>query len=247
MNLGLGDPKPYNSNLTIADNTQAKAMGEVRNVRIQIGYQAYLVDFLILDIPVDKELPLLLGCPFLRTCGAVIDMGHGTLYIDDRVIRHTYFPKPIAKAYLDNFAQEEEDDWLSCFEVGRNEDGNPKYGPVAPSFLDIEDDMERALAMKAYFNPFKNIIIFKKLIDFLGSLPVHLKNTDWGNEGYGTYKKIEGDGDWQAKFEVTTPSGRKFTRMFKRRLIGSFLENSFQKIFSSLINFSIKKLTNPNN
>ncbi|GKB74683.1 hypothetical protein Tco_0936095 [Tanacetum coccineum] len=75
MNLGLGDPKPYNSNLTIAVNTQAKAMGEVKNVRMQIGYQAYLVDFLILDIPVDKELPLLLGRPLLRTCEALIDMG----------------------------------------------------------------------------------------------------------------------------------------------------------------------------
>ncbi|GKG37705.1 hypothetical protein Tco_0456928, partial [Tanacetum coccineum] len=36
---------------------------------------------------------------------------------------------------------DEEDDWLSCFEVGRDEDGNPKYGPGAPSFLDIEDNM----------------------------------------------------------------------------------------------------------
>ncbi|GKC71844.1 putative ribonuclease H-like domain-containing protein [Tanacetum coccineum] len=184
----------------LADMGATKAMGEVKNVRIQIGYQAYLVDFLILDIPVDKELPLLLGHPFLRTCGAVINMGRDTLCIDDGFIRHTYFPKPRAKAYLENFAQEEEDDWLSCFEVGRDKDGNPKYGPVAPSFLDIEDDMERALAMEAYFNPFKNIIVFKKLIDFLGSLPVQLKNTDLGNEGYGTYKKIEGDGDWHAKF-----------------------------------------------
>nr|GEU91985.1 hypothetical protein [Tanacetum cinerariifolium] len=119
MNLGLGDPKPYNSNLTMADNTQAKAIGEVKNVRIQIRYQAYLVDFLILNIPMDKELPLLLGHLFLRTFGAVIDMGRGTLCIDSGVIRHTYFPKPRAKAYLDNFAQEEEDDWLSCFESDR--------------------------------------------------------------------------------------------------------------------------------
>nr|GEW03132.1 hypothetical protein [Tanacetum cinerariifolium] len=94
MNFGLGDPKPYNSNLTMADITQAKAMGEVKNVRIQIRYQAYLVNFLIFDIPMDKELPLLLGRPFFRTCGAVIDMGRGTLCIDDGVIRHTYFPKP---------------------------------------------------------------------------------------------------------------------------------------------------------
>nr|GEU73406.1 hypothetical protein [Tanacetum cinerariifolium] len=180
MNLGLGDPKLYNSNLTMADNTQAKAIGEVKNVRIQIEYQAYLVDFLILDIQVDKELPLLLGCPFFRTCGVVIDMGRGTLCINDGVIRHTYFPKPRAKGYLDNFAQEEEDDWLNCFDVGRDED-------------------EHGL----------------------------------GNEGYRTYKKIEGDGDWHAKLEVTTPSGLKFTRMFKtkktnRKLFGKFISKDSQ-------------------
>ncbi|GKC92380.1 hypothetical protein Tco_1157822 [Tanacetum coccineum] len=32
--LGLSDPRPYQTNLIIADNTQAKAMGEVKNVRI---------------------------------------------------------------------------------------------------------------------------------------------------------------------------------------------------------------------
>ncbi|GJU71564.1 hypothetical protein Tco_1262969 [Tanacetum coccineum] len=114
MNLGLEDPKPYYSNLIMADNTQAKAMGEVKDP---------------------------------NRVSSLLDVGHGTLCIDDGVIRHTYFRKPRAKAYLDNFAQEEEDDWLSCFEVGRDEDGNPKYGPVAPSFLDIEDDMKRPLSI----------------------------------------------------------------------------------------------------
>ncbi|GKA92302.1 hypothetical protein Tco_0814227 [Tanacetum coccineum] len=173
-------------------------------------YQAYVVDLLILDIPVDPELPLLLGRPFLRTCGAIIDMGRGTLCIDDGVIRHTYFPKPRSKSYVEAFEMEGEDDWLGSFEVGRDEDGNVKYGPVAPSFIDIEDDMERALAMEAYFNPFKNVIVFKKLVDFLGSLSVQLKNLDWGNERYGTYKKIDGDGDWHARFEIVTPQEKEF-------------------------------------
>ncbi|GJY84254.1 hypothetical protein Tco_0497630 [Tanacetum coccineum] len=110
---------------------------------------------------------------------------------------------------------------------GRDEDGNPKYGPIAPSFLDIEDDMEKALAMEAYFNPFKNIIVFKKLVDFLGSLPVQLKNTDWGNKGHGVYKKVEGDGAWHAKFEVITPSGRKFTRGFKTKETNRKLSEKF--------------------
>nr|GEX80557.1 hypothetical protein [Tanacetum cinerariifolium] len=139
-------------------DTEASAMGKVKNVRIQIGYQAYVVDLLVLDILVDPELPLLLGRPLLRTCGAIIDTGRGTLCIDDEVIRYTYFPKPRFKSYVETFKMEGEDDWLGNFEAGRDEDGNAKYGPVAPSFLDIEDDMERALAIEAYFNPFKNII-----------------------------------------------------------------------------------------
>nr|GEX30754.1 hypothetical protein [Tanacetum cinerariifolium] len=159
--LGLGDLRPYQTNLTMADNTQVKAMGEVKNVRIQLGYQAYMVDLLILDILVDPELPLLLGRPFLRTCGAVIDMGRGNLYIDDVVICHTYFPKPQTQSYVKDFEMEGEDDWLGSFEVGRDEDGNVKYGLVAPSFIDIEDDIEMALAMEAYFNPFKNIRAMK--------------------------------------------------------------------------------------
>ncbi|GJS37988.1 hypothetical protein Tco_0536370 [Tanacetum coccineum] len=144
-------------------------------------------------------------------------MGRGTLCIDDGVIRHTYFPKPRLKSYVEAFEMEGEDDWLRSFEVGRDEDGNVKYGPVAPSFIDIEDDMERASAMEAYFNPFKNVTVFKKLVDFLGSLLVQLKNLDWGNEGYWTYKKIDGDGDWHARFEIVTPSGRKFNRAFKTK------------------------------
>nr|GEW15681.1 hypothetical protein [Tanacetum cinerariifolium] len=199
--LGLGDPRPYQTNLTMADNTQAKAMGEVKNVRIQIGYQAYVVDLLILDIL--EEV-----CFVLMTGLSVI---------------------PILPSHEQShmLEMEGEDVWLGTFKVGRDEDGNVKYGLVAPSFIDIEDDMERALAMEAYFNPFKSVIMFKKLLDFLGSLPVQLKNLDWGNEGYGSYKKVDGDGDWHARFEIVMPCGRKFNRAFKtetttRNLSGKF-------------------------
>ncbi|GKF93645.1 retrovirus-related pol polyprotein from transposon TNT 1-94, partial [Tanacetum coccineum] len=190
---------------------------EVKNVRIQIGYQANVVDLIVLDILVDLELPLILGRPLLRTCGAIIDLGRGTLCIDDGVIRHTYFPKPRFKSYMETFKMEGKDDLLGNFEVGKDEDGNAMYGPAVPLFLDIEDDMERALAMEAYFNSFKNIIVFKKLMDFFGSLLVQLKNIDWGNDGYGTYKKIDGDGNWHARFEIVTHSGRKFNRALKTK------------------------------
>nr|GFA34061.1 hypothetical protein [Tanacetum cinerariifolium] len=197
--LGLGDPRPYQMNLTMADNMQAKAMGEVKN-----------------------------GRPFFRTFGAIIDMGRGTFCIDDGIICHTYFPKPNSKSYVEGFEMEGEDDWLGSFEVGRDEDGNVKFGPVAPSFIDIEDDMERALTMEEYFYPFKNLILFKKLVDFLGSLPVQLKNLDWGNEGYGSYKKVDGDGDWHARFEIVTHSARKYNRAFKTKTTTRKLSKKFK-------------------
>ncbi|GKB74611.1 hypothetical protein Tco_0936023 [Tanacetum coccineum] len=119
-------------------------------------------------------------------------MGRGTLCIDDGVIRHTYFPKPRSKSYVEAFEMEGEDDWLGSFEVGRDEDGNVKYGPVAPSFIDIEDDMKG----------------------------------HWGNEGYETYKKIDGD-DCMLVLKLLKPSERKFNRAFKtkttkRKLSGKF-------------------------
>ncbi|GJZ89759.1 hypothetical protein Tco_0661541 [Tanacetum coccineum] len=43
------------------------------------------------------------------------------------------------------------------------------------------------------------------------------ENIDWGNEGHGVYKKIEGDGSCHTKYEVITSSGRKFTRGFKMK------------------------------
>ena len=212
--LGLGNPQPNESRLTMADNSQAKAMGEVKNVRIQIGCQAFLCDFLVLNIPIDKELPLLLGRPFLRTCGAIIDMGQGTMTINDGVLKQTYYPKPI-RGRKDCVYDEDEEEYFGCFEIGRDEEGRPMYGPLTPSFFDIEDEMERALAMEAFFNPFKNIFVFNKLTDFLGALPVQLKNLEWGPEGPSHYKKEEGDGEWHVKFDIVCPSGRNFARRFK--------------------------------
>ncbi|GJX49152.1 hypothetical protein Tco_0275997 [Tanacetum coccineum] len=111
------------------------------------------------------------GMTFLKNYGAIIDMGRG------------------------------EECRLGSFKVGRDKHGNMKYGLVAPSFIDIEDDMEG----------------------------------HWGNKGYGRYKKFNGDGDWHARFEIVTPSGRKFNRAFKtktttRKLSGKFkAEDVFRK------------------
>ncbi|GJX82782.1 hypothetical protein Tco_0332263 [Tanacetum coccineum] len=100
----------------------------------------------------------------------------------------------------------------------------------APFVSNIKDEMERTLTMEAYFSPFQNIIVFKKLIHFLGTLSVQLKHTDWGFEGHEVYRKTKGDGLWHAKFEVITPSGRKFIRGFKTKETKRKLSRNFTQI-----------------
>nr|GEW25285.1 hypothetical protein [Tanacetum cinerariifolium] len=73
--------------------------------------------------------------------------------------------------------------------------------------------------------------------DFLGSLSVQLKILDCGNEGYGTYKKVDGDGNWHARFEIVMPSGRKFNQAFKtmittRKLSGKFKTEDVSRVAS---------------
>nr|GEV27254.1 reverse transcriptase domain-containing protein [Tanacetum cinerariifolium] len=51
--------------------------------------------------------------PFLRTCGAMIYMGRGTMTIDDGVIKHTYYPQPRTKTYLENFKIDVDEDLLT--------------------------------------------------------------------------------------------------------------------------------------
>ncbi|GJV09215.1 ribonuclease H-like domain-containing protein [Tanacetum coccineum] len=93
-----------------------------------------------------------------------IDMGHGTMSIDDGVIRHTYFLKPRAKAYLKNF------------EI--NEEG---YG----MYLKIEGDW-------AWHAKFEVIILsgrkftrgFKKRKLRGSSLEISLRRTCWKQEKY---------------------------------------------------------------
>ncbi|GKC69798.1 hypothetical protein Tco_1115681, partial [Tanacetum coccineum] len=79
--------------IRVNGTTQLSALADTRASVSVMAYSLY-------KNIVDRELPLLLGRLFLRTCGALIDMGR-------------------------------DEDWLGCFEVRRDEDGNTKYGPVA--------------------------------------------------------------------------------------------------------------------
>jgi len=63
----------------LADNTIKKPLGRVDDVFIMVNNNLVPVDFVVLDIECNASCPIVLGRPFLRTVGAIIDMREGNI------------------------------------------------------------------------------------------------------------------------------------------------------------------------
>ena len=72
--LSLGDLTPTVMTLQMADRSMARSEGILEDVLIKVGKFIFLVDFLVIDIEEDKQVPLLLGRPFPATRAALINV-----------------------------------------------------------------------------------------------------------------------------------------------------------------------------
>ena len=72
--LSLGELTPTTMTLQMADITLAQPEGILEDVLIKVGKFIFPVDFVVIDIEEDKQVPLLLGRPFLATRAAFIDV-----------------------------------------------------------------------------------------------------------------------------------------------------------------------------
>ncbi|KAJ0714148.1 putative retrotransposon gag domain, aspartic peptidase domain superfamily [Helianthus annuus] len=86
--LDLGEPKPTRMSIQLADRSVKYPRGIVENMLVKIDKFVFPVDFVILDMDEDKNVPLILGRPFLATARALIDVctGRLTLRVDDEEV-----------------------------------------------------------------------------------------------------------------------------------------------------------------
>ncbi|XP_009788418.1 uncharacterized protein [Nicotiana sylvestris] len=70
---GLGMPRPTSIRLQMADRSIKRPVGIVDDVIVKVGKFHLPADFVILDCVVDKEIPIILGRPFLDTGRALTD------------------------------------------------------------------------------------------------------------------------------------------------------------------------------
>src|SRR3954470_18943864 len=69
---------PCSFGVLLADSSVKTPLGKIDDVLIIVNDNYVPVDFTIMDIECEPSCPIILGCPFLRTVGAVIDMKEGT-------------------------------------------------------------------------------------------------------------------------------------------------------------------------
>ena len=77
--LSLGELTPTNMTLQMADITLAQPEGVLEDVLIKVGKFIFPVDFVVMDMEEDTQVPLLLGRPFLATRVSLIDVKKGEL------------------------------------------------------------------------------------------------------------------------------------------------------------------------
>ena len=83
--LGLGELKPTNITLSLADRSIKIPKGIVEDVLLKVDKFYYSVDFVVLDTePVaggTNQVPIILGRPFLATSNAIINYRNGVMQL----------------------------------------------------------------------------------------------------------------------------------------------------------------------
>ncbi|GJU10918.1 hypothetical protein Tco_1133314 [Tanacetum coccineum] len=155
------------------DHTQAEAIGKLSNVLCQVGVTTIIAKFLILDIPIDRDAPIVVGRGFLRTMGSLLNTSERIFSTFYRVCHQTFRAARFDVLRIAESDSDDEEEYV----IKRNKFGVPIYGPRPAPYLNCVNPEDRSSAIHAITNPFRKISVWKKAVSFLGSLPVPLKQS----------------------------------------------------------------------
>ncbi|GJY76409.1 ribonuclease H-like domain-containing protein [Tanacetum coccineum] len=209
--LGREEMKKIDRGITMINHTQAEAMGKLSNVLCQVGVTTIIAKFLILDIPIDRDAPIVVGRGFLYTMGSILNTPERLFSTFDGVCHQTF---RAARFDVLRTAESDSDDEEE-YVIKRNKFGAPIYGPKPAPYLNCTNPEDRSSAIQTVTNPFWKISVWKKAVSFLGSLPVPLKQVNWKPDHKGCYtNEEEATGQWRTKIRLTDPYGNIYLQGF---------------------------------
>ncbi|GKA34215.1 MAK10-like protein [Tanacetum coccineum] len=217
LNIGLLEETDHIFGL--ADGTKSYPVGIVKDVEVHIGKLKLLNDFYVIDMKKDPETPLLVGRGFLATANAVIDCRMAKIAVGEGITRSVFGVKGV------DLGEEEAPYWTTLrkresYKPRPSSDGVGAQTPyyARKDFLDCHLPGEWEISRDAELNPFKDTLVFRRMVEFLGAIPINLKCNMWESEDL-IKKPInwdkppkDGDGAWHAKIKLIDPDGEEFTK-----------------------------------
>ncbi|GJV41717.1 MAK10-like protein [Tanacetum coccineum] len=203
----------------LADGTKSYPVRIVKDVEVRIGKLKLLNDFYVIDMKKDPKIPLLVGRGFLATANAVIDCRMAKIAVGEGITRSVSGVKGV------NLGEEEAPYWTT---LGKRESYKPRpssdgVGTRTPyyarnDFLDCHFLKKWEIAKDDELNPFKDVLVFRRMVEFLGAIPINLKSNMWGSKDLIknpiNWDKPPKNGDeaWNAKIKLIDPNGEEFTK-----------------------------------
>nr|GFA86622.1 hypothetical protein [Tanacetum cinerariifolium] len=172
--LGREEMKKLDRGIIMINHTQAEAIGILTNVLCQVGGTTLISKFIILDIPIDRDAPIVVVWGFLRTIGGIVNNPAKLFSTFDGFCHQTL--RAVRSDVMRNAESDSDDE--EEFEIKRNKFKAPIYGPKPTPYLNCNDPTERSLALQTVTNPFWKISVWKKAVSFLGSLHRPLKHVN---------------------------------------------------------------------
>ncbi|GKA12835.1 hypothetical protein Tco_0692381 [Tanacetum coccineum] len=88
-------------------------------------------------------------------------------------------------------------------------------------FMDYHFPKEWEIARDVKLSPFKDVLVFRKMVEFLGAIPINLKRNMWESEELVDERidwnrpPKDGDEAWHIRIELIDPDGEKFNKTFQ--------------------------------
>ncbi|GKC98420.1 MAK10-like protein [Tanacetum coccineum] len=214
LNIGLLEETDHI--FWLADGTKSYHVGIVKDVEVHKEKLKLLNDFYVIDVKKDPETPLLVRRGFLATANAVIDCRMAKIVVGEGITRSVFGVKRA------DLGEKEAPYWTT---LGKRESYKPRpssdgVGTQIPyytrkDFLDCHLPEEWEIARDAEINPFKDVLVFRRMVEFLGVIPINLKSNMWESEDLINnpinWNKLpkNRDGGSHAKID---PGGEEFTK-----------------------------------
>nr|GEV70718.1 hypothetical protein [Tanacetum cinerariifolium] len=141
--LGREEMKKIDRGITMIIHTEAEAMGKLSNVLCQVRVTTIIIKFLILDIPIDRNAPIVVGRGFLYTSGSILNTPDRFFSTFDGVCHQTF---RAARFDVLRTAESDSDDEEE-YVIKRNKLRAPIYGLKPAPYINCTYPEDRSSAI----------------------------------------------------------------------------------------------------